>query len=93
MISAGTRELQLLADVAEMTWADDALCTEVDIGDLFFVEKGGSTRPAKQVCSQCPVAADCLAYALEHEIEFGVWGGLSARQRRDLKRASRKAAA
>lgn len=93
MITAGTRELQIIADVREMGWADRALCTEVDIGDLFFVEKGGSTRPAKLICSRCPVAADCLAYALEHEIEFGVYGGLSARQRRDLKRASRKAAA
>lgn len=93
MITAGTRELQILADVREMGWVDQALCTEVDIGDLFFVEKGGSTRPAKRVCSQCPVAAECLAYALEHEIEYGVFGGLSARQRRDLKRASRKAAA
>ena len=93
MIAAGTRELQILADVREMGWVDQALCTEVDIGDLFFVEKGGSTRPAKLICSRCPVRDECGAYALEHEIEFGVWGGLSARERREIVRARRRDAA
>lgn len=89
----GTRELQILADVREMGWVDEALCTEVDIGDLFFVEKGGSTRPAKRICAGCPVREECLDYALEHDEAFGVWGGLSARERRDIARSRRREAA
>jgi WhiB family transcriptional regulator, redox-sensing transcriptional regulator len=94
MITAGTRELQILADVRGMEWADWAICGETDPDpEAYFVEKGGSTRPAKRVCAGCPVRQECLQYALDHEEAFGVWGGLSARERRNLKSASRKAAA
>lgn len=92
MNSAGTRELQILTDVAEMTWADRASCGEVG-GDEWFPEKGGSSRAAKKVCGRCEVRQECLEYALEHDERWGVWGGTSERQRRALKRASRKAAA
>jgi WhiB family redox-sensing transcriptional regulator len=92
VISAGTRELQILTEVREMSWADWAICGETD-PEAFFVEKGGSTRPAKRVCAGCPVTAECLAYALERGEEFGVWGGLSARERREITRARRKEAA
>lgn len=85
MISAGTRELQILADVREMGWADEALCAETD-PEAFFPEKGGSVRAAKQVCRGCDVRPECLRYALEHEERFGIWGGLSERERRRLKR-------
>ena len=85
MISAGTRELQILADVQEMGWADEALCAETD-PEAFFPEKGGSVRAAKQVCRGCDVRPECLRYALEHEERFGIWGGLSERERRRLKR-------
>jgi WhiB family redox-sensing transcriptional regulator len=86
MITAGTRELQILADVREMGWADWAICGETD-PEAFFPEKGGSNRLAKRVCANCPVADECLAYAVENEIDFGVWGGLSARQRRGMWRS------
>jgi WhiB family transcriptional regulator, redox-sensing transcriptional regulator len=85
MITAGTRELQILADVQEMGWVDQALCTEVDTGDLWFPEKGGSSRQAKRVCAGCPVRQACLEYALEHDIRWGVWGGTSERQRRSMR--------
>lgn len=67
-------------------WMDDALCRQVDCGDIWFVDKGESTKPAKRVCALCPVAAECLQYALDNDERFGVFGGLSERERRRLKR-------
>jgi WhiB family redox-sensing transcriptional regulator len=55
--------------------------------DAFFPEKGGSTRAAKAICAGCPVKAQCLAYALANDDRFGVWGGLSERERRRLRPA------
>jgi WhiB family redox-sensing transcriptional regulator len=52
----------------------------------FFPEKGGSTREAKRICSRCDVKGECLEYALGHDERFGIWGGLSERERRRLKR-------
>lgn len=69
--------------VDDEPWMDDALCPQVD-GDLFFPEKGGSTREAKKICGMCPVAAECLDYALAHGERFGIWGGVSERDRRRL---------
>ena len=71
-------------------WRDLALCAEVD-PDLFFVERGGNAAPAKRVCRACPVRAECLEYALEHRILFGVWGGTSERERTRLRRERRAA--
>lgn len=69
-------------------WAGDALCAQTD-PEVFYPEKGGSTRDAKAVCGRCGVQAECLEYALEHDERFGVWGGLSERERRQLKRAKK----
>jgi WhiB family redox-sensing transcriptional regulator len=66
-------------------WQDRALCAETD-PEAFFPEKGGSTREAKRICSGCEVRAQCLEYALAHDERFGIWGGLSERERRRLKR-------
>ena len=66
-------------------WRDLALCAEVD-SEIFFPEKGASTREAKMVCQGCEVRAECLAYALEHREQHGIWGGLSEPQRRRLLR-------
>ena len=66
-------------------WMADGLCAEVD-PDLWFPEKGGSTREAKALCRRCAVRADCLDYALLHDERFGIWGGESERSRRRLKR-------
>jgi WhiB family transcriptional regulator, redox-sensing transcriptional regulator len=85
MISAGTRELQILADVREMAWADWAVCAEVD-AELWFPEKGGSSRQAKMICRACPVRIECLNFALDRNERFGIYGGLTERERRNLKR-------
>jgi WhiB family transcriptional regulator, redox-sensing transcriptional regulator len=69
----------------EMPWQDRALCQQTD-PDVFFPDNGGSTMPAKRVCMTCEVRAECLDYALEHREKFGVWGGLSERERRRLVR-------
>lgn len=66
-------------------WQERALCAQTD-PEAFFPEKGGSTREAKKICEVCPVRAECLAYALENDERFGIWGGLSERERRRLKR-------
>ena len=66
-------------------WQDRALCAQTD-PEAFFPEKGGSTREAKKICLGCEVRHECLEYALEHDERFGIWGGLSERERRRLKR-------
>ena len=48
--------------------------------------KGGSTRDAKRICTGCNVKAQCLEYALANDERFGIWGGLSERERRKLKK-------
>lgn len=68
-------------------WQDQALCAQTD-PEAFFPEKGGSTREAKRVCRSCEVRSECLAYALENDERFGIWGGLSERERRRLKRGA-----
>ena len=75
------------ADLAELAWQDDALCAQTD-PEIFYPEKGGSTREPKRVCRACPVRAECLDYALAHDERFGIWGGFSERERRRLKRAA-----
>lgn len=69
----------------EFAWHQHALCAQTD-PEAFFPEKGGSTREAKRVCSSCTVRSECLEYALAHDERFGIWGGLSERERRKLKR-------
>jgi WhiB family redox-sensing transcriptional regulator len=49
-------------------------------------EKGGSTREAKRICAMCDVRSESIDYALENDERFGIWGGLSERERRKLKR-------
>ncbi|MEW2481182.1 WhiB family transcriptional regulator [Mycobacterium sp. NPDC049093] len=66
-------------------WQERALCAQTD-PEAFFPEKGGSTREAKRICLGCEVKDACLEYALAHDERFGIWGGLSERERRRLKR-------
>ena len=74
-----------LSDVEELGWQEKALCAQTD-PEAFFPEKGGSTREAKRVCLSCEVRDDCLEYALANDERFGIWGGLSERERRRLKK-------
>lgn len=68
-----------------MSWQEQALCAQTD-PEAFFPEKGGSTREAKRICVGCEVKQECLDYALANDERFGIWGGLSERERRRLKR-------
>jgi WhiB family redox-sensing transcriptional regulator len=69
----------------ELAWQERALCAQTD-PEAFFPEKGGSTREAKRVCMSCEVRAECLDYALAKDERFGIWGGLSERERRRVKK-------
>lgn len=68
-----------------LAWQSDALCAQTD-PEAFFPEKGGSTRDAKKICASCEVRAQCLEYALQNDERFGIWGGLSERERRKLRK-------
>ena len=90
-VELGVLEMPRLVDWAdaddegELSWQERALCAQTD-PEAFFPEKGGSTREAKKVCVSCEVRAECLEYALAHDERFGIWGGLSERERRKLKK-------
>jgi WhiB family transcriptional regulator, redox-sensing transcriptional regulator len=73
------------AEDNELAWQADSLCAQTD-PEAFFPEKGGSTRDAKKICSSCEVRSQCLEYALENDERFGIWGGLSERERRKLRK-------
>ena len=75
-------------DEGELGWQTDALCAQTD-PEAFFPEKGGSTREAKAVCQRCDVRDQCLRVALANDERFGIWGGLSERERRRLRRLGR----
>ncbi len=77
--------LDLFDVTDEQDWQERALCAQTD-PEAFFPEKGGSTREAKRICLGCEVRAECLEYALQHDERFGIWGGLSERERRKLKK-------
>jgi hypothetical protein len=72
--------------------AEQALCSQTD-PEAFFPDAGGSTQAAKAVCAACPIRARCLDIALANREGHGVWGGMSERERRNLLRQNRSAAA
>lgn len=72
---------QLTGDVE---WALRGACRDVDPESLFV--SGAAQHKAKLVCSACEVRIDCLADALDSQTEFGIWGGLTERERRELLR-------
>src|SRR5882762_8426747 len=65
-------------------WRVNAACHGDDPDELFV--RGAEQRKAKLVCVACPVRTECLAEALDNRIEFGVWGGMTERERRALLR-------
>ncbi len=75
-------------DVGTIMWVEDwaaaAACRDA-APDALFV-RGAEQNKAKQVCSGCPVRSECLAEALDNQIEWGVWGGMTERERRALLR-------
>ncbi len=62
---------------------DDGLCAQTS-PEEFFPEKGMNVHRAKAVCAKCTVAVECLDWALAHNERFGIWGGLSERERRQI---------
>lgn len=83
--SSDSYDVAFGSDPVLMSWQEKALCAQTD-PEAFFPEKGGSTREAKRVCQSCDVRAECLEYAIANDERFGIWGGLSERERRRLKR-------
>lgn len=69
-------------------WMEHAACRGVD-PDLFFPARGEDQDAVKAICAACPVRFDCLDYAMVNSEKFGVWGGLSEKQRRALRRHGR----
>jgi WhiB family transcriptional regulator, redox-sensing transcriptional regulator len=67
----------------------DGLCAQVD-PEMFFPEQGWRTAEAKRICAACDHRAACLDDALERDERFGIWGGLSERERRKLKQTQTK---
>lgn len=65
-------------------WAPNAACRQAKPDELFV--RGAEQNKAKLMCTGCPVRAECLAEALDNEIEWGVWGGMTERERRALLR-------
>jgi|SRR5689334_11262120 WhiB family redox-sensing transcriptional regulator len=68
-----------------VNWRAAARCRTADAEGLFV--RGARQREACDFCRTCPVRTECLAHALDHQVEFGVWGGMTERQRRALLRA------
>lgn len=77
--------LQDLVELIDLAWQDDANCMGAN-ADLFFPERGASTRKAKQICGECEVQVECLEYAIANGEKFGIWGGLSERERRRIRK-------
>jgi len=70
-------------------WAPQAACRESQPDQLFV--RGAEQNKAKQLCSGCAVRTECLAEALDNQIEWGVWGGMTERERRALLRRNPEA--
>lgn len=79
--------INLLDDynVSNENWQNLALCSQSD-PDVFFPDKGGSLGEAKAICRECEVRYECLNYALNNNINYGIWGGTSERERRYIKK-------
>lgn len=77
--------MRLAKPELDSSWQDASNCLGVD-PDLFFPERGASTREAKEVCRGCIVREDCLEFALQNGEKFGIWGGMSERERRRIRR-------
>lgn len=75
-------------------WMSDAACSDVDV-EIMFPDRRGDASPAKLVCGRCPVRVQCLEFALsfpDFEDSVGVYGGLTARERRRVRGRRRCAA-
>lgn len=78
-----------LMSILKDTFQADGLCAQTD-PEAFFPEKGEPVKPAKRICERCDVQEACLAWALDKDERYGVWGGLSENERKKI-RAERNA--
>lgn len=69
-------------------WMTHAACAHTHWPDQFYPDTGDhlTTEKARRICSRCPVAVECLSYALTHDEQTGIWGGLGPGQRTTLQR-------
>ncbi|MEV6794497.1 WhiB family transcriptional regulator [Streptomyces sp. NPDC051320] len=74
-----------ISNAPELAWQERALCAQTG-PEFFFPDPGSSTREAKRLCGVCEERVTCLEYALDHDERFGVWGGLSEKERLHLRR-------
>ena len=70
------------------SWMTDGVCRDLD-PDIFFPLKIADEKTAKAYCGQCLVRAQCLEYALANNMEHGVWGGKSERERHKIQKYRR----
>jgi WhiB family redox-sensing transcriptional regulator len=77
-----------LTDGEYPAWMDDGLCAQTDPA-LFFPESGESPRLARSICAECPVRDLCLAWALDHDERFGIFGGTTPAERKKIRKEQR----
>lgn len=77
----------MLLDLDERPWAAYAACRTVDPG-VFFPESDTGTETAVRICRGCPVMQECRDWALDTRVRYGIWGGLTERDRRRMLRRS-----
>ncbi|MGW1675712.1 WhiB family transcriptional regulator [Streptomyces sp. NPDC002324] len=73
-----------MVEDGQESWGTQAVCRNADPDELFA--EGAAQNRVKAFCTGCPVRTECLAHALDHRIEHGVWGGMTERERRALLR-------
>lgn len=76
--------------VDDTAWMDEALCAQIG-GDVFHPENGEGFEEARAACALCPVRQQCLDYATEHDIRYGVWGGAPHRERAGRRKQADRA--
>ncbi|AWV48600.1 WhiB family transcriptional regulator [Mycobacterium leprae] len=81
-LSAAKSPLHSVDAEERIAWVSKALCRATDPDELFV--RGAAQRKAAVICRHCPVMQECRADALDNKVEFGVWGGMTERQRRAL---------
>ena len=89
MISSGEPEYFFDGD-GPPDWRNAAECVSHANDVNFFPARGESAAEAKAICAVCPVRQPCLDFALHAKVSFGIWGGLSERERRRVRRDRRK---
>lgn len=69
-------------------WVARAACRDQGLTDIFYVRPGEKVFAALEYCARCPVRKECLQYAIDNNIDHGIWGGLSTRARHDPQRVN-----